>query len=149
MIIMAVNVDVEQGNGRRGGYGPLVLRIALGVVFLAHAVLKWMVLTLPGAAEFFAAHGFPGWSAYLVFALELVGGSLLVVGVLTRWVALTLLPVMAGAFIVHFPNGWYFASPGGGWEYIAFLSAALLVQASLGSGTLALQDRFRRTRGGP
>jgi putative oxidoreductase len=58
---------------------------------------------------------------------------------------------MLGAFTVHWPNGWYFAAPNGGWEYIAVLVAALLVQAGLGDGRLALAattDPGRKTTSG-
>lgn len=119
-------------------YGTLVLRVALGSVMIAHALLKLFVFTLPGTAQFFEAHGFPGWSAYPVFGLELIGGTLLVSGFLTRWVALGLIPVMFGALMVHWANGWMFAAPGGGWEFIAFLIAALVAQAGLGDGALSV-----------
>ncbi|WP_437308138.1 hypothetical protein [Sorangium sp. So ce388] len=49
----------------------------------------------------------------------------------TRLVALALLPVMAGALIVHLPNGWMFSGQGGGWEYVAFLMIARPCAASL------------------
>lgn len=119
-------------------FGTLVLRLSLGVIFVAHGFLKLLVFTLPGTAQFFAAHGFPGWSAYPVFAMELLGGLLLILGVRTRAVAIALIPVMAGAFLVHWPNGWMFTAPNGGWEYVAFIIAALISQAALGAGALAV-----------
>jgi steroid delta-isomerase-like uncharacterized protein len=115
-------------------YAALLLRLTLGVVFIAHALFKVLVLTLPETASFFVQHGFPGWSAYAVFLAELLGGIALVAGVYTRAIAIGLLPVMLGAFTVHWPNGWYFGAPHGGWEYIAVLLSALLVQAGLGGG---------------
>lgn len=131
-------------DARTGPYAALVLRLALGAVFVAHALLKLLVLTLPGTADFFAAHGFPGWAAYPVFVAELAGGILLVAGLATRTVALALVPVMVGALLVHWPNGWSFTAPHGGWEYVAFLIAALVVQAGLGDGALALRRRSVR-----
>ena len=128
---------------RTGPYAALVLRLALGAVFVAHAMLKLLVFTLPGTAEFFSAHGFPGWTAYPVFAAELAGGVALVAGLQVRRVALALVPVLLGALWVHWPNGWAFTAPEGGWEYVAFLIAALLVQAGLGEGALAV-SRTRR-----
>ena len=120
----------------RPAAAAFILRVALGTVMIAHSLLKVLVFGLPGTAAFFAAHGFPGWTAYPVFALELIGGLLLLAGRWVQLVAATLLPVLAGAFLVHFPNGWNFAAPHGGWEYIAFLMAALVVQALLGPGSL-------------
>ena len=126
-------------------YGALLLRVSLGTVFVAHAMLKLLVFTLPGTAAFFAEHGFPGWTAYPVFAFELVGGAALLLGWRTRWVAATLVPVMLGALTVHWENGWSFTAPNGGWEYIAFIIMALLAQACLGDGAFAL-DRAKTTR---
>ena len=124
---------------RSAPYAVLLLRVALGIVFLAHAYAKLMVFTLPGTARFFAAHGFPGWTAYPVFAIELVGGLALIVGAYPRWIAIGLLPVMMGALSVHLPNGWSFTAPDGGWEYVAFLIAMLAVQALVGDGAYALR----------
>ena len=122
-------------------YAALLLRLTLGAVFIAHALVKLLVFTLPGTASFFVQHGFPGWTAYAVFLAELLGGIALVAGVYTRAIALALVPVMLGAFTVHWPNGWYFGAPNGGWEYIAVLIAALFVQAALGDGPFALARR--------
>jgi putative oxidoreductase len=128
-------------------YATTLLRVALGTVFIAHAGAKLFSFTLPGTVAFFAAHGFPGWTAYPVFLLELVGGAALVLGIATRWVALALVPVMLGALAVHWPNGWAFTAPEGGWEYVAFLLAALLVQAGLGDGALTPGGRGRTGSG--
>lgn len=125
---------------RTAPYAALVLRLALGAVMVAHALLKVLVFTLPGTAAFFAQHGFPGWTAYPVMILELSGGLALILGLHARWVAAALIPVMLGALLVHLPNGWVFTNPDGGWEYVAFLIAALAAQALLGDGALALRS---------
>lgn len=126
-------------DARTAPYAAFTLRVGLGVVFVAHALMKLLVFTLPGTGAFFDAHGFPAWTAYPVFAMELAGGTALLLGVGTRWVALALLPVLAGALTVHWSNGWAFTAPEGGWEYVAFLMAALLAQAGLGDGAFALR----------
>lgn len=116
-----------------------LLRIALGVMFLAHSLLlKLFVFTLPGTANFFTTLGLPAWSAYLVFAMEAVGGILLILGVQVRWVALALLPILAGATWAHAGNGWMFGYTNGGWEYPLYLTVLALVQAMLGEGAYAL-----------
>ncbi len=134
---------------RLKSYGAFALRLALAVVMIAHALLKLLVFTLPGTAAFFAAHGFPGWTAYPVFALELSGGLLLAAGLGVRFVAAGLIPVLAGALLVHLPNGWMFTAPGGGWEYVAFLIAALVAQVLLGPGAFAIRWPFPTSKGGP
>ena len=120
-------------------YGITVLRLALGVMFIAHSVLlKYVVYTLPGTAAFFESIGLPGVLAYVVFGLEAAGGVLLVLGVQTRWVAAALLPVLAGATWAHAFNGLLFTNANGGWEYPLFLAVATAAQVLLGDGALAL-----------
>lgn len=126
-------------------YAALVLRLGLGVMFVAHALLKLFVFTLPGTVQFFGSLGLPAGLAYLTFAAELIGGVLLIAGVGSRWVALALIPFLLGATWAHFGNGWQFGAPnGGGWEYPAFLTVAALAQALLGDGAYALRSLFAR-----
>src|SRR4030095_16348766 len=117
----------------------LVLRLSLGTMFIAHALLKYFVFTLPGTAQFFESLGLPGALGYATFAAELVGGGLPILGVQTGGVALALVPVLLGATWVHAGNGWLFTSPKGGWEYPAFWTVALIVQALLGDGAFSLR----------
>jgi len=119
---------------RRIDAAAIVLRTALGVMFVSHALLKYFVFTLPGTAQFFASLGLPGALGYVTFAVELVGGVLLVAGIGTRTVALVLMPFVIGATWAHAGNGWVFNAPNGGWEYPAFLSIATLLTALLGNG---------------
>jgi putative oxidoreductase len=116
--------------------GPTILRLALGSMWISHALLKLLVFTLPGTAHFFEGVGLPGWLAYPVFAAELLGGLAMVFGFYARHVALALLPILLGATFVHLPNGWVFSNQGGGWEYPAFLCIASIVQWLLGDGKL-------------
>jgi putative oxidoreductase len=125
--------------------GLLLLRLSLGLMYLAHAGLKLFVFTLPGTAQFFAAQGLPGALAYVVFAAEAVGGLLLLAGIYPRQVALALLPILLGAAWVHAPNGWVFNAPGGGWEYPVFLAAMSVVLWLAGDGAGALKRSERLT----
>jgi len=121
-------------------YAALLLRLALGVLFLAHAWYKITVFTPAGTAKFFQSLGVPGFLAYLTMAAEVGGGILLLLGVETRWVALALVPLMAGTIVlVHGKNGWLFTNKDGGWEFPAFWIVALIVQALLGDGAFALE----------
>ena len=116
-----------------------MLRVALGIMFLAHSVLlKLYVFTLPGTAQFFQSIGLPGWSAYVVFGMEVVGGTMLVLGVQARWVALLLMPILVGAVWTHSGNGWVFSNENGGWEYPFYLMLLTFVQFMLGDGAYAL-----------
>lgn len=119
--------------------GVTVARVTLGLMFLAHSLLlKLFVLTLPGTVEIFQGMGLPGVLAYLVFAMEVVGGVMLVLGIQTRWVALSLIPILIGATWAHWGNGWLFLNPNGGWEYPAYLTLLAGAQVFLGDGRFAL-----------
>jgi len=116
-------------------YAALILRVSLGVMFIAHSLLKILVFTPAGAAGFFQSLGLPAFLAYLTMAAELIGGAMLIAGIATRWVSLALLPILIGALVlVHWSNGWLFGNEGGGWEYPAFLIMASLALACLGDG---------------
>lgn len=123
---------------RTAPYAATLLRVTLGVMFIAHALLKYFVFTLPGTAQFFQSLGLPGALGYATFAAELIGGLLILGGVYARWVALALVPVLLGATWAHANNGWVFSAPNGGWEYPAFLTLAALVMALMGDGKFAL-----------
>jgi putative oxidoreductase len=128
---------------RTQAHGALVLRLALGTMFIAHALLKYYVFTLPGTAQFFQSLGLPGALAYLTFLAELVGGAAILAGLYGRWVSAALIPVLLGATWAHAGNGWAFTAPNGGWEYPAFLAAAALAHALIGDGAYALSNALR------
>ncbi len=133
-------------DNRTAPYAAFVLRVSLGLMFIAHALLKYAVFTLPGTVKFFESLGLPGPLAYATFFAELIGGALILAGVGTRYVAAALVPVLLGALWAHAGNGWLFSAPNGGWEYPAFLAAAAVVQALLGDGKYALSSLFTGQR---
>lgn len=126
-------------------YGTLVLRTALGVMYLAHAALKIFTYTPTGTAQFFASVGLPGSLAftYLVIIAELGGGIMLILGVYARYVALALLPLLLGATWIHWPNGWLHTVPNGGWEFPVFLVFSSVALFLLGDGAHALRPARR------
>jgi putative oxidoreductase len=123
---------------RTAPYAAFLLRIALGVMFIAHGLLKVLVFTLPGTVGFFESLGLPGFLAYLTTFAEILGGAALIAGYQVRWVAAALIPVLLGATWVHSGNGWLFSAAKGGWEYPMFLTVAAVVQSLLGAGAFAL-----------
>lgn len=120
-------------------YGIALLRVALGVMWVAHALLKLFTFTLAGTAAFFDSVGLPGLLAYPVFAVELAGGLAIILGIHARQIALALTPILAVAAWVHLPNGWVHTSAGGGWEYPAFLLVTSVALWLLGDGAAALR----------
>jgi putative oxidoreductase len=124
---------------RTAPYAALLLRVSLGVLFLAHAAVKIFSFTPAGTAQFFGKIGLPPELAYLVMLAETAGGVALVLGVWTRVVAIALTPILFGAiWTVHYKS-WVFSAPGGGWEYLAFWIVALIVQSLLGNGAFSLR----------
>jgi putative oxidoreductase len=120
-------------------YAALLLRLALGVLFLAHGLTKVLVFKPAGTVAYFKSLGLPALFAYLSMIGEVGGGAALVVGIMPRYVALLLIPLMLGTiFVVHGKLGWMFTNKGGGWEYPAFWAVTLLVQFLLSDGAWAL-----------
>lgn len=119
-----------------------LLRIALGVMFLAHSiVLKVLTFGIAGTTQFFESIGLPALVAYGTIFAEAIGGVLLVLGIGTRAVALALIPVLIGATWVHIGNGWVFSNAGGGWEYPVFLIVVSIAVALLERGSWRLRLR--------
>ena len=132
---------------RTAPYAALLMRAALGVMFIAHsAYLKVFVFTLPGTAQFFESIGLPGFAAYVICIAETVGGLMLILGVGARWISLALVPVLLGATWVHFGNGWLFSAENGGWEYPLFLTVSAVALSLLGDGAHALGLPGRQKR---
>ena len=108
-----------------------VLRVSMGVLFLAHAGLKLFVFTPAGTAGYFASLGLPGPLAYLVIAAELLGGIALILGIYSRWVSLALVPILLGSiYAPHGAAGFFFSNEGGGWEFPAFWACLLYTSPS-------------------
>jgi len=120
-------------------YAALLLRVTMGVMFLGHGLLlKVMTFGLAGTMGYFGSIGYPPILGAVVAIAEVAAGIALIAGVWVRLVSLLALPIMIGAVIQHAGAGWLFNAPGGGWEFPAFWTAALLVQAGLGAGAHAL-----------
>lgn len=120
-------------------YAALLLRVSMGIGFIAHAWLKYAVFTPAGTVQYFQSLGLPGPLAYVVIAAEFFGGIALILGLWTRWVSLAFIPILLGAVFAHAGNGFFFSAANGGWEFPAFWAVALAVQALLGGGALALK----------
>lgn len=123
----------------------LVLRVLTGVSFYLAGSGKvatptsWMPETM----------GFPPLVQALVAWGELIGGILVMLGLLTRAGALTLLIIMTGAVCVHiFLFGDPFMNPAGGsWQLAALYGAISLVLLAAGPGRFSLDRLLFRSRG--
>lgn len=121
----------------------LLLRLVLGVVFIAHGWDKMFITGPVETAGGFSAMGVPNaqFSAYAAGITELVGGGLLILGFLSTIVAAILILLMCGAiFFAHFGNG-FFVSDGGP-EFVLVLIAALIIVVVFGAGRVSLDRVF-------
>lgn len=115
--------------------GLLIARVLLGAVLIVHGGQKLFVNGVDGTGAFFDSVGVPAAQAAAAFAgaVELIGGILLVLGLLTQVVAVLVVVVMAGAyFYVHKAAGIYAAE--GGWELVAVIGLATAVFGLVGPG---------------
>ncbi len=138
-------------------YGPAVLRLSIGSVFLAHGAQKlfgvWGGGGLGGTASFFVQLGLtPALPlAVLVGGIELAGGLMLLAGAFTRTVALVLTVDMAVAvWKVHLINGFFLnwnmvPGQGHGFEFNLALAGALVALALTGPGALSVDGWRART----
>jgi putative oxidoreductase len=130
------------GRGGLEPYGALVLRVVLGVIYIAHAYLALVVMGPAKAVEYQRAMHIPlpeisVW--YLILAHGL-GGILLILGLLVRWAALANIPVIAGAlWFVHLQQGFFIFGSKIGYEYMLVLLGATIAQALLGAGAFTLR----------
>ena len=138
-----MNISITSNTSTAADYGIALLRASLGIMWIAHALLKLFVFSLPGTSQFFESVGLPGFLAYPVFAVELLGGIALVLGIYARQAALLLVPIMAVATSVHIDNGWVHTSQGGGWEYPVFLISASIALWLAGDGAFSLKRSHR------
>jgi putative oxidoreductase len=128
-------------DARYAPYGVFLLRVALGGMWIAHALLKWFVFTIPGFASWLETQGLPGIFAWPVFLSEIIGGTAILIGFYARHVALALIPILVVALSTHVPNGWVFTNQNGGWEYPAYLIVASFAQWLVGDGAFSLRSR--------
>ena len=124
-------------------WGLALLRVALGTMWIAHAMLKPLVFSFAGTAQYFESVGIPGALVGPVFAAEIAIGAALILGLYARQAALLSLPILLTVVWVHLPNGWVHVAKGGGWEYPVFLLVSSLVLWLAGDGALALRRSAR------
>ena len=106
-------------------------------MWIAHALLKWFVFTIPGFAGRLESQGIPAFMAWPVFPLELTGGVMILTGFYGRYVSATLVPIVLVAAWTHASNCWLHTNEGGDWEYLMFLVLASIVFALIGDGRFA------------
>lgn len=109
-------------------YGILIVRILLGGLMFLHGLQKF-TNGIGGTVQFFDSLGIPGFMAYVVAVIELVGGLALVFGMLVPYVSALFVVVLAVAIVtVKFSSGFL-----GGYEpefVLLVLSVVTLITGS-------------------
>lgn len=129
-------------------YGPTVLRIVLGAIFVMHAYLLVTVYTPTGAAAFNAKLGIPlpAVAAWFTILGHGIGGIMMILGLWTRLAGLANLVVLLGALVfVHLPQGFFIHGvlvdgrpQAEGYEYVLTLVGATIAAVLSGGGAAAL-----------
>ena len=128
------------------GWGITVLRIAVGIVFVAHGGQKLFVWGFGNVAGFMGKIGIPVpmLAAIVVTLVEFLGGLALLVGSVTRWAAALLATNMLVAIVtVHLKNGFFLPA---GFEFAFTLFAANVALVLLGSGEASVDGLVRLRR---
>jgi putative oxidoreductase len=120
-------------------YAAVVLRVAVGLIFLHHGIMK-VHMGVAGVAGFFHGVGIPFATIFagVVIAFETAGAVLLILGVIPRVIAMGYVIEMAVAILLVLLPGHQ------GFELEALLLAGSLSLVASGGGPLSLQGMMRK-----
>jgi len=126
----------------------LLLRLALGIIFIFHGYPKLFTHTHE-TIQGFEHMGFPGYFAYIAGVFEFFGGLVIIFGIFTRIAGLLLFCEMAVAlWRVHIPQGPITQVKN--YEFPLILAAACFALATVGAGMISLDHVvFGDARRGP
>ncbi|MDX8045286.1 DoxX family protein [Gracilibacillus sp. S3-1-1] len=126
---------------KKAEFGGLLLRIVLGIIFIGHGADKFQG-GISNTVQWFDSIGLPGFLAYMVATIEILGGIALVLGLATRIVGAIFILILAGAIIkVQFAAGFI-----GGYAYdLALLVMSIYLLLS-GSKLFALDNLITKTK---
>ena len=133
-------------------FGATILRVMLGVVYIAHAYHAYFDVTPDAMAAMITKDlglPFPDALVFYLLTAQLMGGIMFVLGFFTRWAALVNVPVMLVVVLILQLNDGFFlravmteAARGKtlvvGYEYALVVLIATIAQFFLGGGTWAL-----------
>jgi putative oxidoreductase len=131
-------------NGSNQSWGITVLRVVVGIVYLAHGWQKLFGMGFHGVAGFFGSAGIPlpFVAAVIVTLVEFLGGIALIIGLFTRWAAaLNGFDMIVAILLVHLKNG--FMKPGG-FEHPLTLLAACIALVWLGPGAASVDGALAK-----
>jgi len=120
-------------------YAAVVLRLAVGLVFLHHGLMK-LHMGIPGTAEYLHNLGIPFATigATIVMGVETIGAACVLLGILTRvWAAAMAFEMAVASLLVVLPSGRW---P----ELEGLLCAGALALVALGDGPLSIAVGLKR-----
>ncbi|MFJ7668002.1 DoxX family protein [Lysinibacillus sp. NPDC097195] len=122
--------------------GSTILRVVLGIIFAVHGFQKFQG-GISYTADFFTSLGIPCFMAYIVAAIELVGGAALILGLATRifGVLLTMTMIVA-IFTAKLSIGFIGADGLAGYELDLALAAIALYFALAGASRFSLDAQL-------
>lgn len=121
--------------------GLFIIRFTVGMIFLLHGFDKFQS-GLGNIAGWFESVGLPGFLAYVIAVIELLGGLALIAGIGVRVVSILFALTMLGAiFTVKLSAGFL-----GGYELDVILLAASVQLALTGSNYLAIQPLLTKEK---
>ena len=127
--------------------GALIIRVVLGVIFFIHGLVKFQD-GIENTVGWFSSIGLPGFLAYGVAAIELVGGILLIIGLGTKVISLLLAILMIGATLkVKLAIGFLGNGQMAGYELDLALLAMALYLVMGGSNWLSVSNLFSNNKG--
>jgi putative oxidoreductase len=119
--------------------GALILRVTLGVIFLSHGFVKFQG-GIENVAGWFESIGLPGFMAYGVAIIEVIGGIALILGLGTKVVSLLFSLILLGAIVkVKFAAGFL-----DGYAYDLILLAIAIHLTMNGSKLFSLEQVFNK-----
>jgi putative oxidoreductase len=108
-----------------------ILRMLMGIIFMAHAIARLADYTIPGFGDFLNSKGFPFgfYLAWVVTLFELAGGFCMFLGYFPRLFCIgEIIILLTGIILVHWKNGWFVVGKTlGGIEYSVVLIIVLAV----------------------
>ena len=127
--------------------GTVILRLILGLTFFIHGLSKFQG-GLGNTAGFFESLSIPGFLAYVVAVIELIGGILLILGIGTRIVSVLFAVIMLGAiFTVKLSAGFLGNDQMAGYELELALLAMSIFLVFANSSRFSLGSKIFRSEG--
>ena len=131
---------------RSNEIGATILRVFLGITFFVHGLAKFQG-GIANTAGFFESLGFPGFSAYVVALIELIGGIALILGIGTRIVSILFVLILAVATVkVKLTAGFLGNGQMAGYELELALLVISLYLAAINKSFLALDNLLFRSK---